>query len=101
MDEDMIRQLPIGFALVIRGGLRPVIARLPVAWKDRTYKRARRAGTAIATLTAARPAVTGAQPATARLIPPESPRPWAPVPTGGGPREPEATPVGWNGHGRG
>lgn len=57
MDEDMIRELPAGHALVIRGsaaggGLAPVIARLPMAWKDRTYKRARRAGTAIAALTA-------------------------------------------------
>jgi len=28
----MIRQLPMGFALVIRGGNAPVIARLPRAW---------------------------------------------------------------------
>ena len=31
---DMIRQLPAGFALVIRGGCAPVIARLPRAWKQ-------------------------------------------------------------------
>jgi type IV secretory pathway TraG/TraD family ATPase VirD4 len=31
---DMIRQLPAGFALVIRGGCAPVIARLPRAWKN-------------------------------------------------------------------
>ena len=30
---DMIRQLPAGFALLIRGGCAPVIARLPRAWK--------------------------------------------------------------------
>ena len=30
----MIRQLPAGFALVIRGGCAPVIARLPRAWKQ-------------------------------------------------------------------
>jgi hypothetical protein len=105
MDEDMIRELPdrpAPFALVIRGGLRPVVARLPMAWKDRTYKRARRAGTAIATLTAARAAVTGAEPTEARLmIPPESSRQWAPVPGGDELREPEATPAGWNGHGHG
>ena len=47
---DMIRQLPTGFALVIRGGYAPVIARLPVAWKDPAYRRARRAGHAIAPL---------------------------------------------------
>ena len=39
---DMIRQLPAGFALVIRGGCAPVIARLPRAWKNPAYKRARR-----------------------------------------------------------
>lgn len=39
---DMIRQLPTGFALVIRGGCAPVIARLPRAWKNPAYRRARR-----------------------------------------------------------
>jgi len=48
MTPDMIRQLPAGFALIVRGGLSPVVARLPVAWKDRTYRRARRGGLAIA-----------------------------------------------------
>ena len=38
----MIRQLPAGFALVIRGGCAPVIARLPRAWRNRAYRRARR-----------------------------------------------------------
>ena len=38
----MIRQLPAGFALVIRGGCAPVIARLPRAWKNPAYRRARR-----------------------------------------------------------
>ena len=50
---DLIRQLPTGFALVIRGGCAPVAARLPVAWKDRRYKQARRAGRAVAPLTPA------------------------------------------------
>ena len=49
----MIRQLPPGFALVIRGGCSPVIARLPRAWNDPAYKRARRRGRAITTLTRA------------------------------------------------
>jgi hypothetical protein len=40
----MIRQLPAGFALVIRGGCAPVIARLPRAWKNSAYRRARRLG---------------------------------------------------------
>jgi type IV secretion system protein VirD4 len=39
---DMIRQLPAGFALVIRGGCAPVIARLPRVWKNPAYRRARR-----------------------------------------------------------
>src|SRR4249919_2682966 len=39
---DMIRQLPPGFALVIRGGCAPVIARLPRAWRNPAYRRARR-----------------------------------------------------------
>jgi type IV secretory pathway TraG/TraD family ATPase VirD4 len=38
---DMIRQLPAGFALVIRGGCAPVIARLPRAWKNPAYRRVR------------------------------------------------------------
>ena len=41
---DMIRQLPAGFALVIRGGCAPLIARLPRAWKNPAYRRARRLG---------------------------------------------------------
>lgn len=44
MTPDMIRQLPGGYALIIRGGLSPVVARLPMAWKDSAYKRARRYG---------------------------------------------------------
>jgi type IV secretion system protein VirD4 len=38
---DMIRQLPAGFALVIRGDCAPVIARLPRAWNNLAYRRAR------------------------------------------------------------
>jgi type IV secretory pathway TraG/TraD family ATPase VirD4 len=53
MTADMVRQLPPGRALVLRGGLAPVIARLPMAWKDRLYKSALRSGTAVATLAAA------------------------------------------------
>ena len=39
---DMIRQLPAAFALVIRSNCAPVIARLPQAWKNPAYRRARR-----------------------------------------------------------
>jgi type IV secretory pathway TraG/TraD family ATPase VirD4 len=48
MTPDMIRQLPARHALVIRGSLAPVIARLGAAWNDPAYKAARRAGLAIA-----------------------------------------------------
>jgi len=34
MTPDMIRQLPAGHALIIRGGYAPVIACLGAAWKD-------------------------------------------------------------------
>src|SRR5262249_61040058 len=47
---DMIRQLPPKFALVIRGAAAPVIARLPAAWHDPVYRRARRRGQHIAVL---------------------------------------------------
>jgi hypothetical protein len=57
----MIRQLPARFALVIRGGATPVIARLPAAWNDKTYRRARRRGQAAAALTPA-PAAAPAEP---------------------------------------
>ena len=43
---DMIRQLPAGFALIIRGGCAPVITRLPRAWRNPAYRRARRLGRA-------------------------------------------------------
>ena len=51
MAPDMIRQLPAGYALVIRGSYAPVIAKLPMCWNDRAYRHARRAGQAIAALT--------------------------------------------------
>jgi len=35
---DMIRQLPAGFGLIIRGGCAPVIARLPRAWNHPAYR---------------------------------------------------------------
>jgi type IV secretory pathway TraG/TraD family ATPase VirD4 len=50
MTQEMIRQLPAQYALLIRGGMSPVIARLPMAWTDPAYKRARRNRTAAASL---------------------------------------------------
>ena len=50
MAPDMIRQLPDGYALIVRGGYAPVIARLGAAWKDRAYRTARRHADAIAAI---------------------------------------------------
>jgi type IV secretion system protein VirD4 len=52
MTPEMIRQLPGRHALIVRGGMSPVIARLPMAWQDPAYRKARRAGHASAALTA-------------------------------------------------
>jgi hypothetical protein len=46
-DVAMLRELPGGYGLLIRGGRAPVLAKLPRAWKDRAYKRARRHGRAV------------------------------------------------------
>ncbi len=73
---DMIRQLPAGFALVIRGGCAPVIARLPRAWKNPAYRRARRLGQL-----PTEPADTGAYPAVPEPdpgIPDHVPAEWLP-----------------------
>jgi type IV secretion system protein VirD4 len=71
MTPDMVRQLPAGRALVIRGGYAPVIARLTAAWKDSAYRRARRAGTIVAPLT---PVTDPAAPSAAAPAKPESRR---------------------------
>ena len=59
---DMIRQLPAGFALVIRGGCAPVIARLPRAWNNPAYKAARRRGQATAVFAPAPAAIAAPSP---------------------------------------
>jgi type IV secretion system protein VirD4 len=51
----MVRQLPAGHALIIRGGCAPVIARLPRAWRNPAYRRARRAPAPAAAPPAPRP----------------------------------------------
>src|SRR5262249_57650393 len=50
MPPEIIRQLPAQYALVVRGGMSPVVARLPMAWTDPAYKRARRRRASIAHL---------------------------------------------------
>jgi type IV secretion system protein VirD4 len=66
---DMIRQLPAGFALVIRGGCAPVIAALPRGWRNPAYKKARRRGQATAALIPAPAPVATAVPAPEPVIP--------------------------------
>jgi type IV secretory pathway TraG/TraD family ATPase VirD4 len=51
MTPEMIRQLPDRYALLVRGGMSPVIARLPMAWKDPAYRAARRRHQTTAVLT--------------------------------------------------
>jgi hypothetical protein len=46
-DPAMLRELPDGYALLVRGGRAPVLAKLPRAWTDRAYKRASRQGRAV------------------------------------------------------
>jgi hypothetical protein len=72
---DMIRQLPAAFALVIRSNCAPVIARLPQAWKNPAYRRARRLGrTPAATQAARHPAIEYPEPD----IPDHVPAEWLP-----------------------
>jgi type IV secretory pathway TraG/TraD family ATPase VirD4 len=80
---DMIRQLPAGFALVIRGGLAPLIARLPRAWNNPAYRRARRRG-----LAPGRPFPLSAQPG-----PEPEPWPWPHEPADD--TFPDYLPPGW------
>jgi type IV secretion system protein VirD4 len=65
LTPEMIRQLPAGHALVVRGGCAPVIARLPMCWKDSAYRAVRRTGGSIAWL-AAVPEAAALQPALPR-----------------------------------
>ena len=67
------------FALVIRGGCAPVIARLPRAWKNPAYRHARRLGQLPAE--PAEPPETGAYPALEQpdpSIPDHVPAEWLP-----------------------
>jgi type IV secretory pathway TraG/TraD family ATPase VirD4 len=56
---EMIRRLPPGFGLIIRGGNAPVIVKLARGWKDRGYKQARRHGHAVATVRTTAPVAIG------------------------------------------
>ena len=94
MAPDMIRQLPDGYALIVRGGYAPVIARLGAAWKDRAYKTARRRAGAIAAMphvavAEQAPARTGGSPALLADLRSETP-------AGPGPEEPGDGSYPWN-----
>jgi type IV secretion system protein VirD4 len=77
MAAEMVRQLPDRCALVLRGGLSPVVARLPMVWKDPLYKRAMRAARRPAVQPAAVPAAIAAA---SRLALPAGPGPAQAVP---------------------
>ncbi len=59
---DMIRQLPAGHALIVRGGNSPVLVKLGAAWRDPAYKNARQRGLAAAALRAPASAESEAAP---------------------------------------
>jgi len=61
LTDAMVRQMPAGYALVLRGGLSPVICRVPVAWRNWRYLLARLHGRHIAAVRAA-PTTLGAEP---------------------------------------
>jgi type IV secretion system protein VirD4 len=50
LSAGQVRELPPGRAVVLRGALAPVIVSLPMCWRDRTFKRARRRGEDVAAL---------------------------------------------------
>ena len=101
MTPAMLRELPAGWALLLRGGLSPVLARLARGWEDPEYQRAKRAGADVAQLSTARIAgltrrtraepdadglddLAAARPVAARLRPVPDPEP-----------EPDLDPVPW------
>jgi type IV secretion system protein VirD4 len=88
MSESMIRQLPDGFALIIRANCAVLIARLAAGWKYGPFRRLARAGLAVA------PVIPAAKPLTidgtglvidddGQQIPPATKRPWRQQPEGG------------------
>jgi type IV secretion system protein VirD4 len=96
MDAAMTRELPDRFALILRDNLRPVAARMPMAWRDPAYKRARRRNRAIA---AVMPAAIPEPLPLAPLPPvPAGDRPLAPVPSANGhSRDDDAGAFPWSG----
>jgi type IV secretion system protein VirD4 len=90
MTPDMIRQLPARYALIVRGGMSPVIARLPMAWTDPAYKHARHA----------RPATDVRHVAEPGRLTVDVPRPRPPWPRQDTSPDPSSSSPGWDDLGR-
>jgi type IV secretion system protein VirD4 len=86
IDPAMARELPKGRALVIRGGLSPVIVKPPKAWRAPEYRAAKRRGQTIAALIPAPAYRSIADAIPAGSLPPEDPvlEPAGVHPDGGG-----------------
>ena len=101
LTDAMVRQMPARYALVLRGGLSPVICRVPVAWRNWRYLLARLRRRHIATVRAA-PTVLSPEPlAELERVPPGT-VPWPGAEFRAAPLRPE-TQHPWNtdtdGHG--
>jgi type IV secretory system conjugative DNA transfer VirD4/TraG family protein len=75
LTDAMVRQMPTGYALVLRGGLSPVICRVPVAWRNWRYLLARLRGRHIAAVRAA-PMTLDAEPLAVLEFPSPGTGPW-------------------------
>jgi type IV secretion system protein VirD4 len=75
LTDAMIRQMPDKYELVVRGGLSPVICRVPVAWRNWRYLLARLRGRHIATVRAAPTAIAAEPLAELEPVPPTT-GPW-------------------------
>jgi hypothetical protein len=108
MTDAMIRQIPRGYGLILRGDLSPVIAHIPVAWWDWRYLWAKVRGRSDARITAA-PLVVAtyldpARPGGLAPWPPEDAAPAPPSPEGANHpwnRQPSKPAGSANGHGGG
>jgi hypothetical protein len=75
LTDAMVRQMPDKYELVLRGGLSPVICRVPVAWRNRRYLLARLRGRHVATVHAAPTAVDAERMTELEPVPPVT-GPW-------------------------
>lgn len=94
LTEAMVRQMPDKYELVIRGGLSPVICRVPVAWRNWRYLLARLRGRHIAAVHAAPTTADSEPPAALDPVQPGA-GPWVGEDFRAAPVSPE-TPHPWN-----